>query len=66
MSKSRQNDLIKFDARMLEYNLARGILTEAELKQHLASLPDLSGEVLPLTLEDVDDATDSVGGEETH
>lgn len=64
MSKSRQNDLIKFDARMIEYNLARGIITKEEYQKHLASLPDLQAEALPLTLEDTDDS--DLTPEETH
>ncbi len=62
MSKSRQNDLIKFDSRMIEYNIARGIITQDEYNKHLASLPDLQADAIPLTLEDTEDSTP----EETH
>lgn len=64
MSKSRQNDLIKFDSRMIEYNIARGIITKEEYQKHLATLPDLAAESTPLTLEDIDDG--DVTPEETH
>lgn len=64
MSKSRQNDLIKFDSRMIEFNLARGIITKEEYQKHLASLPDLQADALPLTLEDTDDG--AATPEETH
>lgn len=52
MAKSKQDELIKFDSRMIEYNLARGLLTQEELERYLAQLPDLSDQALPLTLED--------------
>lgn len=52
MAKSKQNELIKFDSRMTEFNLSRGILTKEELEKHLSQLPDLASEALPLTLED--------------
>lgn len=58
MAKTRQDELIKFDSRMTEYNLTRGVLTKEELEKHLSQLPDLSNEALSLTLEDTADAGD--------
>lgn len=59
MAKSRQDELIKFDARMIEYNLNRGLLTKEEYEKHLASLPDLSAQAEKIEL----DETESDGNE---
>jgi len=55
MSKSRQDELIKFDSRMIEFNLNRGTLTKEELDKHLQSLPDLAGQAITIDLEDAED-----------
>lgn len=52
MAKSKQDELIKFDARMIEYNLARGVITKEEYDKYLASLPDLSSSSAPFTIDD--------------
>ena len=36
---------LKFDKRLTEYNLAKGQLTEEELKKHLESLEDVGHKV---------------------
>lgn len=60
MSKSRQDELIKFDSRMIEYNMNRGTLTKEELEKHLASLPDLAAQAEKIDLDETGD-----GGNET-
>lgn len=52
MAKSRQDELIKFDARMIEYNISRGLITREEYEKHLQSLPDLAAQASTLSLED--------------
>lgn len=52
MAKSRQDELIKFDSRMIEFNLSRGIITKEEYDKYLASLPDLTATTVPFTIED--------------
>ena len=52
MAKSKQDELIKFDSRMIEFNLNRGTLTKEELEKHLQSLPDLAGQSTTIDLEE--------------
>ncbi len=52
MAKSKQDELIKFDARMIEYNLSRGIITKEEYEKYIAQLPDLASISVPFTIED--------------
>lgn len=52
MAKSRQDELIKFDARMVEYNLNRGLITKEELEKHLQSLPDLADQATTIEIEE--------------
>jgi hypothetical protein len=52
MSFEKANLKMKFDIRMLEYNLAQGIITKEELEKHLASLPDESENTVAVTLDD--------------
>ncbi|MCB0385897.1 MAG: hypothetical protein KDD43_10935 [Bdellovibrionales bacterium] len=49
---------LKFDSRMTEWNESQGLLTKEEYQKHLDSLPDLSGRVVPLTLEDEANGSD--------
>lgn len=55
MAKSRQDELIKFDARMIEYNLNRGLLTKEEYQAYLQSLPDLTAQSEKLELDETGD-----------
>lgn len=57
MAKSRQDELIKFDARMVEFNISRGTLTKEEYEKHLAALPDLAAQTSSLNLEDDDNGS---------
>lgn len=52
MAKSKQDELIKFDARMIEYNLARGIITKEEYEKYLSQLADSGSNATALTMED--------------
>ncbi|PWU12788.1 MAG: hypothetical protein C5B49_15705 [Bdellovibrio sp.] len=54
MAKSKQDDLIKYDSRMIEINIARGLLTREEYLKYLADLPDNSSIAVPLILDDED------------
>lgn len=51
-TKSRQDELIKFDSRMIEYNLANGLITKEEYDKYLAQLPDLSTQSVAFTMDD--------------
>ncbi len=43
---------LKYDKRMAEWYLRRGLITKEELKKHLESLPDLANEVAHFDLEE--------------
>lgn len=58
MAKSRQDELIKFDSRMVEFNLTRGTLTKEEYEKYLASLPDLSAQAEKIELDETSDNSD--------
>ncbi|MBX3019039.1 MAG: hypothetical protein KF767_14220 [Bdellovibrionaceae bacterium] len=58
MAKSRQDELIKFDSRMIDWNLSRGIITKEEYEKHLASLPDLSAQAEKIELDETSDSSD--------
>ncbi len=45
-------EALKFDKRMAEWYMRRGLLTTEELKKHLESLPDLSAEAARFDLEE--------------
>jgi hypothetical protein len=45
MSKSDSSKENKFDIRLLEWNLLNGVISQEEVKKHLASLPDLGAQV---------------------
>ena len=45
MSAEQGNKGLKFDKRLLEWNLNNGQLSKEELKKHLEQLPDLSNRV---------------------
>jgi hypothetical protein len=42
--------LAKFDTRLLDRNLIQGIITKADYDSHLKSLPDVSGQSIPIDL----------------
>lgn len=42
MGLKKEIDKLKFDKRMVDWNLAHGIISAEELKQHMSSLPDSS------------------------
>ncbi len=45
MSSEAGNKNLKFDKRLLEWNINNGQLSKEELKKHLEQLPDLSSRV---------------------
>ncbi len=45
MSAEQGNKGLKFDKRLLEWNLNNGQLSKEELKKHLDQLPDLSNRI---------------------
>jgi hypothetical protein len=55
-------DNLKFDARMVDINMKAQTLSQAELKRHLESLPDLQGQTISMDLEnpDLDSSSDDV------
>ena len=54
LNKAMQN--MKYDVRMIEFNLSNNQMTNDELKTHLQGLPDCAANSAPITLEDIDDA----------
>ncbi len=48
---------LKYDKRLIEWNLRRGIITHEDVKKHLSSLQDISSEAISFNLED-DDSED--------
>ena len=42
---------MKFDTRMIDYNIKQEVVTLSEYKQHLSQLPDLADEALPIEFE---------------
>ena len=56
MSFKKALDNLKFDSRMIESNIASGVLTKEELAKHIASLPDLEDQSARVSIgEDEDD-----------
>ena len=50
LDKAMQN--LKYDARLIEFNLNNGLITKQELEAYLKSLPDSSNNQEPINLED--------------
>jgi hypothetical protein len=42
MSLKKEIENLKFDKRMIDWNISRNLLTQEELKKHLGELPDSS------------------------
>ncbi len=59
-ANEKNNNNLKYDSRLTEYNLRYGILTQEELKAHLEKLPDLSGQTA------IVDISDKKGSDEQH
>ena len=58
MSLDKAMQELKFDSRMVPYNLNNGIIKPEELKKHLESLPDHKDNALPMDLEESSKAQD--------
>lgn len=48
MSLSKEIEKLKFDKRLLDWQVSRGRLSKADLKKYLDALPDLASNVEPL------------------
>ena len=59
MSLDKSMQTLKFDSRLVEYNLRSGQLTNEELAKHLASLPDLSHNCEKIDIDENGDRQDS-------
>ena len=46
----------RFDSRLVPRHLSKGLVTEAEVEQHLAALPDVEAKGEPLRIADDADA----------
>lgn len=57
MSLDESMKALKFDARMIEYNLSHGIITKEEYEAYLKSLPDDSAKAMPLRIEETADSS---------
>ena len=44
-------DKLKYDTRMIDWNLSKGLLSREELKSHMDGLQDVQGESEPIDLE---------------
>ncbi len=54
MSLKKEIENLKFDKRMIDWNISRNLLTQDELKKYLGELPDSSHNLASLELnEDV-------------
>ena len=52
MSIDKVMKIMKFDSRLIEYNLNNGTITKEELKTHLQNLPDLADKAEKLDIDD--------------
>lgn len=60
MSLSKEIEKLKYDKRLMDWNLSRGKVSKAELDSYLGSLPDLSHNVEEFSLgHDSDDLNSS-------
>lgn len=65
MSLSKEIEKLKYDKRLLEWSVSRGVLSKEDMKKHLDELPDLESNVEVFDLVgDSDDSRDlgGVGG----
>ena len=51
---------LKFDSRMIEFNLRTGVITKEELQKYLSQLPDSSNNSEKVNLEDNSDDSDLI------
>ena len=61
MSLSKEIEKLRFDKRLTDWQVSRGRMSKAELKQHLDALPDLASNVETLRLNE-----ESAGGQAGH
>lgn len=58
MSFENAMNKMKFDIRLLDYNLSHGYITKEDYNKYKAQLEDLSSMVAPLNSEAADQGTD--------
>lgn len=58
------SDALKFDTRLVEYSINRGLLTREEIEQHLKSLPDSGANADFIKMDDMGNQAD--GLDQTH
>ncbi len=58
------SDALKFDTRLIEYSLHRGLLSREEVEQHLKSLSDCSSNADFIKMDDMGNQAD--GLDQTH
>jgi hypothetical protein len=52
MSLDKAMKNLKFDTRMIEYNINNGLLTNEELQKHIQALQDIADQSETLNIED--------------
>ncbi len=52
MAKDQSIENLKFDKRLIEWNLNNNQISNAELKSHIETLPDLKEKSEPMSLTD--------------
>jgi hypothetical protein len=63
MSLDKAMKNLKFDSRLVEFNLRSGAITKDELQKHLAQLPDSGANAIKIELEDDSNGHDSSASE---
>lgn len=58
------SDALKFDTRLVEYSINRGLLTREEVEQHLKNLPDSGANAEFIKMDDMGNQSD--GLDQTH
>ncbi len=58
MDINKALETMKYDVRMIDWNLNQGLLKPNELTQQLASLPDSKPQAEEVTLEDIEEYND--------
>ena len=60
MSLAKELDKLKYDKRLLDYNVSRGKFPKEELKKYLDALPDLQSNVEPFSFGSSIDSTEDM------
>ena len=65
MSLKKDVENLKFDKRMIDWNISREVLTQDELKKHLSDLPDSSHNLASIELNEEVSETDMFSSSES-